>query len=341
MSDLSGGAMALSFDGTVLLIADDSDLLAYDEATDGPAWLVAHKRPVVAICATEREFVVLDADGTVLGVDPTSGEVVWTMPSLSTGHALAVAPSGLWAALVGADITVGQRDEVLQILPLDTEHTGALAYAGEVLAVALVGGVVRLFPADGGPVDKRLPFDVSAMASASHGALGACGHHVVLINEESAKALITFDDTDQITGVATSVQGRMFAARVGDGHLAIMNQSGSSQLAHANFVDRVPGDVCFNRAGDVWVAMGQGHACGLGLSDGGVRRTDEHRGRPRGSWMVNVSIDDAADDPAMAEEAEDDQMDNMPLWARIGLSVFAVVVVLGGCLGLNMLLNMV
>ncbi len=340
-AEVAGGPLAVSTDGNTTAIGEGQEILAYDARNESPTWRSRRKGEVLDVVALPGEFVVLEDGGRMCGLADDSGEERWSLDNLGANGKLGASLDGHWALVAGGVLRIGQGDKKLRSIPLDNQDAVAVAFAGDVPVVAYPDGVLLFFPESGGSVSRQSIDPVYDLASDREDVLVACDTHVARMPIEG-RGQVLFSFEHPITLVTRSPTGRILAARVGDAYVAAFADEGGTDLGMMRYHDRTVGGIAIDSRGSLWASCGEGHANRLDLdSPDTIYRTDPHEGRPRGSWLVAMNVHAEAGKPneAVAAEREVDNMNNMPLAARIGLSVFAVVVVIGGWLGLMWLLS--
>lgn len=342
MSEPVGGPLAVDLEGRVVALGEGSDILAYNVSDEAPAWISERPAAVLGIVAVGAEIVSLDAEGRVVGHDPQTGEVRWEQGPFGAGGKLGASLDGLWAAAVGMAVHIGRGNAVVRTIALGDPAVVAVAFSGDVPAVGYADGRIRMFPEGADAITRQAFEPLTDLASDTDAVLMTGDTHMGRMPPEG-KGSVMVSYGDGLTGVVRSASGAIHAVRVGDRYVAAHGNEGADDLGMLRYVDRVAGGMAIDPTGCLWVACGEGHANKLDLTKASsMSRTDAHPGRPQSSWLVRMSTsvqEDGETPPAVQEERELASAKAMPLWTRILLSVFAIVAVLGGWIGLIYLLG--
>lgn len=331
-------------EGHSIVIADGSELLVYDGASEAPRWRADAGAPLVGVGSNAITIVSLDANGVFgmwshetatqvrsvpLGVPATAlahdfeGRCAAVHPggviSLVGGEPRAIAVPGATAAAFGSDDTllVGTGDGALHRFDAQGNPTGTARVPGPVHAIAWNTGGFFLV-ANGGSIHRLDGLEVSHVTNAPEGA--------------------------PIRDVVCSLRGDRVGLQAGD-HLAVVIAYPSREtVGHAQYADRTISGLAFGPGEWLGVGLDKGDGNKFDMATGATHRTDTHPGRPHNRWLLISAFGPPRSEPAPARRSGPDparravlvgfvreQLAAHPRWVRMwsAISLVLSLVVLG------------
>ncbi|UJR86712.1 hypothetical protein [Sandaracinus amylolyticus] len=328
-------------EGHSIVIADGSELLVYDGASEAPRWRTDVGAPLVGVGSSAIAIVSLDASGVFAMWSHETATQVRSVPlgvpatALAhdfDGRCAAVHPGGVVSLLGGAPRAI------------DVPGATAAAFGSDdTLLVGTRDGALHRFDAQGHPTGTtRVPGPVHAIAWNAGGFfLVANGGSLHRLDGLEVAHVTNAPERAPIRGVVCSARGDRVGLQAGD-HLAVVLAYPSREtVGHAQYADRTISGLAFGPSAWFAVGLDQGDGNKFDMATGAVHRTDPHPGRRLNRWVLMSAFGPPRSEPAPARRSGPDharravlvrfvreQLAAHPRWVRMW-SVIALVLCLG------------
>ncbi|MFT3711940.1 MAG: hypothetical protein QM817_30230 [Archangium sp.] len=278
----------------VFVTADENLVLGYDSADQGPTWLTPAPSKVLQVVMSADRVHALCEGGVILELALKNGEKL-SSQTVEGARDIVLTSSGALAIVTAQ----GVMFEATTLNVPDAVHA---AFSGDGRQAVVVNGqgVLKLFELPGATEVRSLAIDQPAKATLAYwNPLGPCwlviaGTHVKNVKADLTGLDIFVSFESPFGALAVERTGRIVAARAGKSALVIGFPKRESISSLTYFEDKNPGGVGFGPGSWVGVAIGNGDANTVDMTQEGVCRSDPHPGRVRNRWMLSVSVKPAA-----------------------------------------------
>jgi WD40 repeat protein len=336
--------------GTVLVVADDKEVLVHRGADEAPKWRHRVDGDLVGLGAGGDTVITLENKGKIIFWSGADGAVLETIALGKEATSLAVTRNGSKCAVVVADaVVVVCRDTAPIELPAAGATAAAWSRDGARLAIGDASGAVRVLSAAGDEVGAtRLEDPIVSLCFSPAGFwIATGGDRVFRIAEDgSSVEQITRASGMKPDCVCASTDGSMFAMRLSDELMIAMAYPSRETVVQLKYMDRAVAGVAFGPDRLLGVGLRGGDGNIVDIQERQLRRTDTFEGRPHNRWMVGTVIKPELLPPPPAttrprDAAPDAQgaPERAP-FAPAGLSIAGWLGVFGALLALGLALNM-
>ena len=335
--------------GSVLVVADDREVLVHRGADEAPKWKHRVDGDLVGLGAGGDTVITLENKGNITFFRGADGVVLEAIALAKEATSLAVTRNGSKCAVVVIDaVTIVCRDTVPIELPAAGATAAAWSRDGARLAVGDASGTVRILSAAGEELGAtRLEEPVASLCFSPAGFwIATGGDRVFRVAEDgSSVEQITRAGGMKPDCVCASTDGSMFAVRLSDTVMIALALPSRETAVQLIYVERTIAGVAFgpDRLLGVGLAGGDGNI--VDIQEKQLRRTDTFEGRPHNRWLVTTVIKPEVLPPAPARapigvrDVTAEDLGPMP-FSIAGLSILGWLGIIGALVLLALALNM-
>ncbi|MEM7157793.1 MAG: hypothetical protein AAF799_33445 [Myxococcota bacterium] len=286
---------AYGFNGRWLTSTHEHEVFICDGNEDHTVHIVALDAAVAGVRNTVEQILAVDVQGMLRGIDPLTGQTVWTH---SVGHpavALAATETGRWAVVHDGGISWGEGAEAKGQFALPDARFARFDPSGQVLAVAGKNGSFRTVALDGQPGPaKELGFDATGLA---HSRVGwwlvstTRGVFRIPVDGGEPELYLKWGGEHPPMHVACSQNGKLCAFTTEDTAVVLFGVQRDANCGAIVYHGRVPGELEFGPGAWIGIGIGQGDGNKIDLIEGACHRTDPPPDRERNRWMVQLGFD--------------------------------------------------
>jgi hypothetical protein len=280
--------------GSVIVCADERELLAYSGADEHPMWRHPCDSPVVAVGTTVGEVVSLEAAGRLRRFEASSGAKLDGVELGAPARGLAVARDGTCAALLQDEVATVAGGKLGKRHATPGATLVAISDDGTLIAIGGSGGRVRILDARTGAENgtSSVTGELNSICWNVRGFwLLIAGDQVFRVGAGGGDATPVFKlPAGQLANLASSADGGLLACQLGAHEVQVFALPQVEAVAKAVYTRPVEG---IEFGPDVWLGIGldQGDGNKINLGTGACHRTDTHPGRAHHAWEVQLQID--------------------------------------------------
>lgn len=279
--------VALSDDNLFMITTDGNIVIGDRHDKDDGLWQWQANANVTSVRVVGDTVLVLDDNGqlTWLSVETGSPQHVWDTHLPLRGL---VCSGEKWAAVDRKGVYLGDRNGVKRHFELSSATCCEFSHSGAYLAAGTDDGVmIRIDLQSEERLEITLPHTIDCIASFPNSYWFASGDGLHVIKEDLSGFELWPGMGKELTGVASSREGRFFAARFKDNIVVAVDLAGSKTVWHTlQFPEHSPGQLQFSKDDWLGIAIGHGDGNKWRINKDEVHRNDPPPGRPRNHWFV-------------------------------------------------------